>query len=171
MNIAMILLRLVHLFSAFIWVGTTFAMALFIGPTAQAVGSDAQKFMQHFLMRSNLTKITTATGILTVLTGLSMYGYLFQGRLAPLNSGSGLALTVGGLAGIGALSVGLGMGQTIRRMRAVSAEIAKAGGPPKPEQLANLGKLQEKLARAGAINTILMSLALVGMTLSEYFAF
>ena len=170
MNITMILLRLVHLFSAFIWVGTTFAMALFIGPTAQAIGADAQKFMQHFLMRSNLTKITTTTGILTFLTGLSMYWNLFHG-LAPLNSGSGLALTVGGLAAIGALSVGLGMGRTIRRMRAVSAEITKAGGPPKPEQMANLGKLQEKLARAGAINTILMSVALVGMTLSEYFAF
>ena len=170
MNITMILLRLVHLFSAVIWVGTSFAMALFIGPTAQAIGADAQKFMQHFLMRSNLTKITTATGILTILSGLSMYGYLFHG-LAPLNSGSGLALTVGGLAGIGALSVGLGMARTINRMRAVSAEIAKAGGPPKPEQLAELGKLQEKLTRAGAINTILMSLALVGMTLSEYFAF
>ncbi len=168
MNLLMVALRLIHLFSAFIWVGTTFSMALFIGPTAQAVGADAQKFMQHFLMRSRLTKIVTATGLLTVLSGLLMYGYLFRGL--ALNSGAGLALAVGGLFGIGALSVGLGMGRSINRMRAISAEIAKAGGPPKPEQLAELGKLQEKLARAGATNTILMSVALIGMTLSEYFA-
>lgn len=170
MNLLMIVLRLIHLFSAFIWVGTTFSMVLFIGPTAQAVGADAQKFMQHFLMRSRLTKLVTATGLLTVLSGLLMYGYLFRG-IAPLNSGAGLALSVGGLFGIGALSVGLGMGRSIKRMRAISAEIAKAGGAPKPEQLAELGKLQEKLTRAGATNTILMSVALIGMTLSEYFAF
>ncbi len=168
MNLLMVALRLIHLFSAFIWVGTTFSMVLFIGPTAQAVGADAQKFMQHFLMRSRLTKLVTGAGLLTVISGLLMYGYLFRGL--ALNSGAGLALTVGGLFGIGALSVGLGMGRSINRMRAISAEIAKAGGPPKPEQLAELGKLQEKLTRAGATNTILMSLALIGMTLSEYFA-
>ena len=63
------------------------------------------------------------------------------------------------------------MGRRINRMRAISEEVAKAGGQPKPEQTSELGKLQEALARSGALNAALMSLALIGMILSENFAF
>ncbi len=170
MDITMVLLRLVHIFSAFLWVGTTFSMVLFIGPTAQAVGADAQKFMQYFTQKSGLSSRLTIAAFLTVGSGLWMYLRLFGG-LAPLNTGSGLALTVGGIAGIGALSIGTAMGRGINQMRKISEEIAKAGGPPTPEQAAELGKLSEALARRGALNAILMSVALIGMILSEYFAF
>ncbi len=170
MNWIMVILRLIHLFSAFIWVGTTFSLVLFIGPTAQAVGADAQKFMQHFLMRSGLAPRMATLGGLAVLSGLWMYIYLFHG-LAPLNTGMGLALTFGGTFGILALVVGIRMAGLIKRMTVVTGEIAKAGGPPKPEQIAEIGKLQAALGKAGALNAILMSLALIGMTLSEYFAF
>lgn len=105
-----------------------------------------------------------------MLSGLWMYIYLFRG-LAPLNTGMGLALTFGGTFGILALVVGIRMAGIIKRMTAVTGEIAKAGGPPKPEQVAEIGKLQAALGKAGALNAILMSLALIGMTLSEYFAF
>jgi hypothetical protein len=49
--------------------------------------------------------------------------------------------------------------------------MAKAGGPPKPEQLAQMAKLQETMATRSAVNAILLTVALAGMTLSEYFAF
>lgn len=170
MNYFMIIFRLIHLFSAVTWVGTTYSMVLFIGPSALAVGAEAQKFMQYFTQRGRLVPVMMTVGGLTVLSGLTMYIYQFHG-LAPLNTGRGLALTLGGLFGISALGIGILMARTIGRMRALSAEIATAGGPPKPEQLADMGKLQAALANYGATNGVLMSLALIGMTLSEYFVF
>lgn len=53
----------------------------------------------------------------------------------------------------------------------LSEEMAKAGGPPNPEQLAQMTKLQETMATRSEINAVLITIALAGMTLSEYFAF
>jgi hypothetical protein len=168
MDWIMVILRIIHIFSAVIWVGTTYSMVMFIGPTAQAVGTDAAKFMQHFTQKSGLTKRMSIVGGLTVLSGLLMYGKLFRG-LANLNTGNGLALTFGGLFGILALVVGTRMAGVIKAMRSLGAEMA--GKVPTPEQGARLGALQAQLGKLGAVNAILMSLALLGMTLSEYFAF
>ena len=63
------------------------------------------------------------------------------------------------------------MGKGTNRMREIAGEIAASGGPPKPDQIAEMGALQENLSRAGGITAILMVVALIGMTLSEYFAF
>ena len=170
MDVSMVVSRLVHIFSGVVWVGAIWSMAMFIGPTARAVGADGQKFMQHFIMRSSLQRVLTTVGILTVASGLFIYYRLFGG-LANLNTGNGLALTVGGAAGLAALVVGIQTGGIINRMRAISGEVAKAGVPPNPEQSAELAKLQEGMAIRGAVNAILMAVALAGMSLSEYFAF
>lgn len=170
MNVLMVVLRLIHIFSAVLWIGATYSLILFVMPTAKAVGADAQKFMQHFTQRSGLSRVLTLAAVLTVLSGLLMYGYLFQG-LAPLNTGSGLALTLGGLAGIAAIGSGTSTGGLIRRMQALGQQIAQAGGPPSPQQAADLAKLQEAMARRTALTAIFLTLALIGMTLSEYFAF
>jgi uncharacterized membrane protein len=166
----MVFLRLIHLFAAVLWVGGTYFMTLFVAPSAAAVGADAQKFMAQFTRRSGLQRWMTSAAILTILSGLLMYGYLYRG-LAPLNVGNTLALTVGALAGIAAGGIGGSIGGLTRRIGQLGEEMAKAGGPPKPEQLAQMAKLQETMATRSAVNAILLTVALAGMTLSEYFAF
>lgn len=166
MDWLMVILRIIHIFSAVVWIGTTYTMVLFIGPTAQAIGADAAKFMQHFTQKSGLTRRLAIVGGLTVLSGLLMYGKLFKG-LANLSTGSGLALTLGGLLGIIALVIGMRMSGTIKKMRSLATEM---GGAPKPEQIAAMSRLQATLGKLGSTNAIFMSLALLGMTLSEYFA-
>lgn len=166
MDWIMVILRIVHIFAAVIWVGTTYSMVLFISPTAKAVGAEAQKFMQHFTQKSGFSRRMATVAGLTVLSGLLLYGKLFHG-LAPLNTGMGLALTLGGLLGFVAMAIGIRMGRYTKQMQALGAEMA-AG--PKPEQLQQMGQLQAKLGQLGATNAIVMSLSLLGMTLSEYFA-
>lgn len=166
----MVVLRLIHIPTGVFWVGGVLMMVTFISRSAEAVGEDAAKFMQHFTLRSGFQQSMAISGGLTVLSGYTMYYSLF-GWLAPLNTGAGLALTIGGTAGLVALLIGsIVMGRGSNRMRAIADEITSGGGPPKPEQLAEIGALQEKLGKAGAITAILMVIALFGMTLSEYFA-
>lgn len=166
----MVVLRLVHLFSAMLWVGATFTVVLFISETARALGPDAQKFMSHFTLRSRFQPVIASVSGLTVLSGLLMYYHLF-GWLAPLNTGPGLALTIGALAGLAAMGVGIRMSITTNQMRRLANEMQAKGGKPKPEQLGLMAQLQEKMGKLGATNAVLMTIALAGMTLSEYFAF
>lgn len=170
MDLLMVFLRLIHLFAAILWVGGTYFMILFISPSATAVGADAEKFMAQFTRRSGLQRWMTSAAILTVLSGLLMYGYLFQG-LPPLNVGNTLALSIGSVAGIAAGGIAGSLGGLTRRLGQLGEEMAKAGGPPKPEQLAQMADLREAMASRSALNAILLTIALAGMTLSEYFAF
>jgi hypothetical protein len=172
LNIFMVVMRLIHIPTGIFWVGGVLMMVTFISRSAEAIGEDATKFMQHFSLRSGFQQSMAGAGSLAVLSGLFMYDYLFDSRLAPLNSGAGLSLTIGGIAGIAALLVGLlVIGRGTNRMRAIANEIAGSGKPPKPEQLKEIGSLQEKLSSAGGNTAILMVIAIIGMTLSEYFAF
>ena len=170
MNIFMVVMRLIHIPAAVFWVGGVLMLVTFISSSAKAVGDDATKFMQHFTLRSGFQQSMAGAGALVVISGYLMYYHLF-GWIAPLNTGAGLALTVGGLAGFIALLIGaFVIGRGTNRMREIAGEIAAGGGPPKPDQLAEMGGLQERLGRAGGITAIFMVIATISMTLSEYFA-
>ena len=170
MDVYMVVLRLIHIPSAVFWVGGILMMVTFISRSAEAVGEDATKFMQHFTLRSGFSQSMAGVGTLAVVSGYLLYYRLF-GWLAPLNTGAGLALTIGGASGIIALLIGfLILARAGSRMRAIADDIARSGGPPKPEQLAEMGILQERLASAGGLTAVFMVIALIGMTLSEYFA-
>jgi putative copper export protein len=170
MNIFMVVMRLIHIPASVFWVGGVLMMVTFISSSARAVGEDATKFMQHFSLRSGFQQSMAGAGVLAVVSGYLMYYHLF-GWIAPLNTGAGLALTLGGTAGLFALLIGaFVIGRGTNRMREIAGEIASSGGPPKPDQLAEMGALQERLGKAGGITAILMVIALIGMTLSEYFA-
>lgn len=168
MNVTLVILRLVHLFGSVLWVGATFTMALFIAPTAQAVGAEAGKFMTHFTKSSGISKWLASASGLTVLSGAWMYYILFGNGMAPMNVGTGLALNIGVLAGLLAFFMGMRMGRMSREVGELGAAMA-AGGPPKPEQVDRMAAMQEKMARHAVLNAILMVVALAGMTLSEYF--
>jgi uncharacterized membrane protein len=168
MNWTMVILRLIHIFSAVIWAGYGFAMALFISPALEPMGPEGAKLMLRITTTKNFKAIIPSAAGLTVLSGLIMYGYLFHG-IAPLNTGMGLALTVGGLAGILAFVDGLRIGRLTTAMENLAAVIGAK--KPSAEQAAQLGPLQEKLAKAGVTSTVLMVITIAGMTLSEYFAF
>lgn len=162
---ALIILRIIHIFAGVLWVGASYTMALFVTPTVKALGADGQKFMQTMAETGKMSKRMGMAGGLTLLSGLLLYGLLFHG-LAPLNTGTGLALTLGGLFGILAGYMGGRTGGYVKQIQAQAAELASG---PKPEAQARIAALQEQMARNSAIATILMTLSLLGMVLSEYF--
>ncbi|MBI3159240.1 MAG: hypothetical protein HYZ26_06545 [Chloroflexi bacterium] len=171
MNVPMIVLRLIHIFSALVWFGGNFTVTTFVSPTAKAVGPDSAKFMQRFATASRFSTSMAIAALLTTLSGLIMYSLLFKG-IAPLNTGAGAALTFGGLFGVAAFGHGFGVQKrTSDRMVALIKAMSAAAGPPSPEQMQEMQRLQEKMAAGGAALNILFALALIGMTLSEYFAF
>lgn len=169
MDYLMIVLRIVHIFSGVTWAGGAIVMTAFVGPTAKELGDDASKFMQQLSLRSRFVPTMVWVAILTPISGIWMYWHLFYG--INVSSGAGLALTFGGVFGlIGAFLGFYTQKRNIDRVKKIVAEIAASGGPPKPEQMAEIQSRNEAAAKGGALTTVALVLAILGMTLSEYFA-
>ncbi len=170
MNFWMSALRLIHIFGGILWAGSGLFMVGFVVPASQLAGQEGQKFMQTLMGRTKYSAMMGSSALLTLLSGLVMY-YILFGFLAPLNTGPGLALTVGGVAGIIAWVIGVAIhGRNGSRLQAIGAAVAAAGGPPSVEQIAEIEKIREQNAKANVISVFLFVIAIAGMTLSEYFS-
>jgi len=172
MNVLMISMRIIHIFAGVFWAGTSFFMLSFVAPSVIATGAEGQKFMQQLAFRTRFTTAMMAVAVLSVLSGLVMYWEIFEFRLNALSTGYGLMLTLGALAGfIGFLTGYFMQNRTTGKMKSISASIAASGGPPTPEQQAEMKSLGETVAKGGQITAVMLALALLGMSIAQYVVF
>ncbi len=170
MNFLMIGLRTIHIFSAVAWVGGNFLLVLVISRGMRALGPEAGKFMGSMTGPGRMTQYLTITGVLTALSGLWMY-WLVSGHLDHgwLTSGPGAVLTVGAVAGILAwLHGAFALGPIARRMGELSRQMGESGGPPAPEHLEEMHLLRERQATNSVVSVIILSVALIGMSVAQY---
>ena len=169
MNYLMIAMRIIHIFSGVFWAGTSFFMISFVTPSVIATGAEGQKFMQQLAFRTRFTTAMMAVALLTVLSGLVMDWEIFEFRLAALSTGYGLVLTLGAIAGFIGLLTGYFMqNRTTGKMKALSAAIGASGGPPTPEQQAEMQALSATVTRGGQITSVMLALAILGMSIAQY---
>ncbi len=167
MDILAIILRIIHIFSGVFWVGSAWIMAFFLGPAVQALGADGGKVMGYLMEKLRFSVYITIAAILTVLAGLALY-FLHYG-IAGLSTPVGLAFALGGVFGLIALGIGGGMvGPLSGKMTRLGGEIARAGKPPSPAQMAEMAALQKRLGSASLWNAIVTSLALLLMATARY---
>jgi hypothetical protein len=144
-------------------------MVGFLEPTVEATGEVGKKFMQHLSMRTRFSAAMAIVAGLTVLSGFIMYWRISGFRLEWITSGYGLFLTIGSIAGIIAFFSGfLIQSRSINRLKAIGAQIQTSGGPPSAVQIAEMESLSERISRGGKISAILMTIALIGMSLAQY---
>lgn len=161
----MTILRLIHIFSAIFWMGSTLMMTFFLEPTVDSLGSEGGRFMTK-LASGRFSPVMAVAGFLTILAGLVMYASVSGGFNPAVMFSSRLPLTLGALAGIASLVVSaLVQRRNAVKLKALGQEIAAQGGPPTPEQAASIEVLQNTLRRGGRITAILMILAVIGMVL------
>ena len=172
MNYLMISMRIIHIFAGVFWAGTSFFMISFVSPSVIATGAEGQKFMQQLAFRTRFTTAMMGVAILTILSGLVMYWKIFDFRLNALSTGYGLMLTLGAIAGfIGFLTGYFLQNRTTGKMKALSGSIAASGGPPTPEQQTEMKSLSETVSRGSQITSVLLALALLGMSVAQYVFF
>ena len=73
MNILIILLRVIHIFTAAYWAGGSFFVLAVLLPTVQESGPDGGKFMQRLGMSGRLSRNFAIASGLNILTGLAAY--------------------------------------------------------------------------------------------------
>jgi hypothetical protein len=164
----MIILRLIHILAGVLWAGWAFVSVAFIEPATRAAGPEGGKFMQVLTGKTKLLQTMLAAPLLVIFTGVLMY-WQVSGGLSGLwlVSPSGLALTIGSLAGILAFILGLGISRpAAERLAALSREMQSAGGPPSSDQMAEQRVQQQRLAMGGLYGAILLAVSVIGMALA-----
>ncbi len=163
-----IIMRLIHIISGVAWAGGAFMMAGFVEPAVRRTGADGGKVMQRMADPGKLPVYFAAASLLTFLSGLYLYDvHLRHTDSGWISSPAGIALTIGALAGLTATLHGaFATGPVAKKLSELGKEIAAGAGPPAPEQLAQLQSLQEKAKRHGRISSLLLLIAVGGMSLT-----
>src|SRR5919106_6918386 len=105
-----IILRVIHIAAGIFWVGAAFVLFLFIQPSVKDLGPEGQRFMGHLATRKRLPLLIMLSAVVTILAGLLLYWRASHGfDVDWIGSGPGVAFTVGGLAAIVTLALGLSL--------------------------------------------------------------
>jgi hypothetical protein len=165
MEFVLIILRLVHIAAGAFWAGSALLIALVLLPGVRKAGPGGER---HLPM-AQISQAMSIAALLTTVAGLLLYGLVSRFAWGWIISPWGVGLTLGSLAGLAAFLLGLlSTGPTGKKMGLLAAQMGAAGGPPTPEQAAELGRLQAKLATSSTVSTILTTVALVLMSVARY---
>jgi uncharacterized membrane protein len=156
-------LVLIHVFFAIIWAGGVVTMSMFVFPSVFEAGPAGGAVMAGMIKRKFPVFMTTS-GVLVVLSGIRLF------TLQPLSadwfmSPHGIVLTLGGIAGLGALAIGFAVAKpTSEKLGALAGQIAAAGTPPTPEQAAEMAALRTKLAKVARVTAFHLLAAAILMS-------
>jgi len=168
-NLYLILtLRIAHVAGGILWVGGAMLYLFLILPVAKSTESTGQKFMQTLGPRFGaMMRIVTTV---TVVSGALLYARFIPGGLSFIwNTGPGAAFTLGAIAALISYGVGVGVfGPTQEKIGALGAAMESAGGPPRPEQVMEMNRLQSSLMKAYRFDFVLLMIAMVAMAVARY---
>ncbi len=164
-----LLLRLIHILAGVFWAGSAFMVAGFLVPTVRETGAEGGRFMAHLVARRRLPVFLGIAMLLTVLSGLTLYARTAAATHGTWSrTGPGIAYAVGGLSAILGAIVGMSIsGASARRMAAIGQQVAEAGRPS-PEQQAEIGRLQGRMAVGARIAAGLLAVAVAAMATARY---
>lgn len=165
-----IILRLTHIFSGTIWVGSAIFMTLFLEPVVRAAGAEGGRVMNRLVTKTGFARYMIASSLLTVLSGIVLYGLDASFNAAWMASREGIIFSLGSLAGLSAYATGLFViAPTSQRIGALGQEMALAGGPPSTIQVSEMESLQGRALRFGRVEVVLMVFTVLGMAGARIF--
>ena len=136
----MVALRIVHIVTGVIWVGSLFVVVVFVQPSAAALGPTGMPFMSE-LRRRRFVDVVFIDALLTVIAGSFLYWHDWHENPSFgdwIGTSFGASLTVGALLAISGLIVAAALTRpTIARLVFLGKQVAESGGTPMPETAAH----------------------------------
>jgi uncharacterized membrane protein len=170
-----IVFRIFHIGAGVAWVGSVYFLVVFVQPTSAAIGPAAAPFMTELLGARKLVDRILGLATVTILAGLILYLKrmdLYGGFGDWVGSAEGLVFTIGGIAAIAAVAIGVfGTRPAVQRLLAVGRQIGEAtqqGGAPPPELAAEVPALQGKLKGYARASFALLIVAVLAMATARY---
>ena len=170
-----IVFRIFHIGAGVAWVGSVYFLVVFVQPTSAAIGPAAAPFMGHLLGERKLVDRIIGLAAVTILAGLILYlkDMSNVGGFGDwIGESQGLVFTIGGLAAIAALAIGVfGTRPAVQQLLAVGGQIAQAtqgGGAPPPELAAQVPVLQARTKVLARVSFALLVVAVIAMATAKY---
>jgi hypothetical protein len=166
----MIILRLVHILSAIVWVGTLVFTSFYLLPALRAAGPAGAPVMAG-LQKRGFMILLPVTGLLTVLSGMIVIWMASGGNVGAYSQTSaGRTFTMAG--GLAIIAFGLG----IALSRPAGAKLLKLGTemaatadePARAAIQTQIVELQRRLAISTMVVTLLALIAASGMAVARY---
>jgi uncharacterized membrane protein len=166
----MTLLRLVHIISGAVWVGTVFFLAFYIVPIIRESGPASGAQILRGLEKRRFGPYMGVLPGLAILSGIVMYQRaLSLTHHAFGRSPMGIALGIGGaLALVAAVIGGAVAGRTADALTKFGNTALAAGVAYSPEQTENALRLQAKLAWSSKTVAVLLLLTTALMAAARY---
>ena len=164
----LIVLRIIHVVGGIIWVGSAFLMAFFIAPALQSAGPAAGQVMAA-LQKRKFMVFLPVIAVLTMLSGLRLL-MIASGTFGAgyFMTNSGKMFSGAGLAAIVAFVIGIIVNRpTMIKMGTLQQSMA-SDPVSKDAIMAEVRKLQQRLAVAGFVVTALLLIAAIGMSIARY---
>ena len=169
----MIAFRIVHILAGVFWVGSAFLFVVYVQPSAAAIAPAGAPFMGELLGKRRLVDGIITMGAISVAGGLILYWHdwhLYGGFGTWIGSTFGVVLTLGALAAIAALGIGVFVTRpNVSRFLALGRQVAASGGPPSAEVGAEMGVIQARLKSYARASLGLLVLAVLAMSTARYF--
>ncbi|MEJ2287416.1 MAG: hypothetical protein P8Y02_02025 [Deinococcales bacterium] len=162
--------RLVHVAFGAFWLGAAVLIAVFLIPSVRAAGPAGGAVMQQLTQVRRMPNVILGASWVALLTGAYLY-WRSSGGLQPdwLLSRAGLTFGIGGLLAIAAAAVGSAVSSpTASHMGALASRIQQRGGPPSPDEAAELQRLQARMLLAAQAISLLLVLAIAAMAIGNY---
>ena len=165
-----IVLRIVHILGGVFWVGSVVFASMLLTPALKAAGPAAGPVMNQLIKVRKMPIYMMAAGLATM--GAGIWLLWIDSAMQPgvwMQSGTGMTFSIGGALAILAFLVGMAVNMpTSKRLAALGSAAAARGGPPTPEEGAELQRLQGRMATANQIVMVLLLLATAAMAVARY---
>jgi uncharacterized membrane protein len=165
-----LLARFIHVVAGVAWAGAVVFVAFFLTPAIRATGPAGGALMQRLVRVQRLPVYLMTLMALTILSGLSLYWLdLNAFGKAWVHTGAGRTFAAGGLFAILTALVGVSVSMPAsKKLGMIMGSIQAASTRPSAEQAAELGRLQNRLNRAGLATGVLILLAVICMGVARY---
>jgi hypothetical protein len=168
----MLVFRILHIVGGVLWVGSTFFLSVFLGPTVAEVGPSAGPLMHKLVIERRVTQVITTLAIVTVVAGGFVYWHNVDiaGSLGDfVGTDFGLVLTIGAVLGVTAMFWGITqVGNKIEQMVHYADGAMPAEGPPPADVVAELDRRGARLKTNSIVDLVLQLGAVVAMSTARY---
>jgi hypothetical protein len=163
-------LRLIHIMGGVFWVGSVMFATYLLSPSLRALGPGAGPVMNQLARVRKMPLVMMTAGIATMGSGIWLLIIDSAGDTGTwMRSGTGRTFSMGGGLAIVAFIVGMAVNlPASRRLGAIGATVAARGGPPTPEEAAELQRLQARMGIASHIVALLLILTTAAMAVARY---
>ena len=162
-------LRLLHILSGAFWFGAVIFSVRFLAPSLRAVGPPAGPVMAQLNQRG-MSVAFMGAAIVNLVSGIWLLYVVSGGAVGEwMKTGMGRTIGAGAACAILAMIVGMIVNPpAVKRIGRIAAAAAQRGGPPSPEEAAEIQRLQKRMGSANVFVAILLTVAVAAMAVARY---